>query len=225
MSLGNSYYNVGFLDKASDIYEKLLKLTGDSIDYFTAMGFVEYNKRNFSRSLELLEQAAVDSTQLMPYMALFQYCLFLGDKEQALKYGKVWVEGINATGREYPNAMHRVGSYYELQGLEKEAEYYYDLQIEICLQQIEVRRGGNYYDLASAYAVKGEVEKALENLRIWMTHQSTINMTMLGYLRMDSNFNSIRYHPEFQKILNEAETSFQAEHERVRQWLEESDML
>ena len=33
------------------------------------------------------------------------------------------------------------------------------------------------------------------------------------------------YEPEFQKIVRDVEAKYQAEHERVRQWLEENEML
>jgi len=38
-------------------------------------------------------------------------------------------------------------------------------------------------------------------------------------------FNSIRDEPEFQQIARDVEAKYQAEHERVRKWLEENDML
>jgi hypothetical protein len=43
--------------------------------------------------------------------------------------------------------------------------------------------------------------------------------------RIDPFFDSIRDEPEFQQILNDVEAKYQAEHERVRQWLEENEML
>jgi hypothetical protein len=38
-------------------------------------------------------------------------------------------------------------------------------------------------------------------------------------------FNNIRNEPEFQQIVRDMETKYQAEHERVRKWLEEQGML
>jgi len=38
-------------------------------------------------------------------------------------------------------------------------------------------------------------------------------------------FDSIRDEPEFQQIVRDLEAKYQAKHERVRQWLEENDML
>ena len=41
----------------------------------------------------------------------------------------------------------------------------------------------------------------------------------------DPLIESIRDESEFQQIVSEIEAKYQAEHERVRQWLEENDML
>ena len=51
---------------------------------------------------------------------------------------------------------------------------------------------------------------------------------MLGrptLVKTDPLFDSIRGEPEFQQIVPDVEAKYQAEHERVRQWLEENDML
>lgn len=48
---------------------------------------------------------------------------------------------------------------------------------------------------------------------------------ILIFLKYDSHLNPLRDNPEFQQILKEAEDKFNAEHERVRQWLEENEML
>jgi hypothetical protein len=47
----------------------------------------------------------------------------------------------------------------------------------------------------------------------------------LTYLKYDPLFDSIRNDTEFQQILRNMEAKYQAEHERVRKWLEEQGML
>ena len=44
-------------------------------------------------------------------------------------------------------------------------------------------------------------------------------------IKNDPLFNSIRNEPEFQKIVGELESKDQAEHGRVRKWLEEQGKL
>ena len=43
--------------------------------------------------------------------------------------------------------------------------------------------------------------------------------------RYNPLFNSIRNEPEFQQIVRDVEAKYQAEHERVRKWLEETGQL
>ena len=48
---------------------------------------------------------------------------------------------------------------------------------------------------------------------------------MVTFIKDDPLFNSIRNEPEFQRIVSDVEAKYQAEHERVRKWLEENGML
>jgi hypothetical protein len=44
-------------------------------------------------------------------------------------------------------------------------------------------------------------------------------------MKNDPLFNSIRNEPEFQQIVKNVEAKYQAEHERVRKWLQGQGML
>ena len=45
------------------------------------------------------------------------------------------------------------------------------------------------------------------------------------WIKNDPLLNSIREEPEFRQIVRDVEAKYQAEHERVRQWLEDNEML
>jgi hypothetical protein len=77
-----------------------------------------------------------------------------------------------------------------------------------------------YYDLAAVYAFRGEKDKAYKNLKIYNQSQR-ITLFMAMTMKTDPLFNSIRNEPEFQQIAKEIEAKYQAEHERVRKWLED----
>ena len=58
--------------------------------------------------------------------------------------------------------------------------------------------------------------------------RSLINISikrLLNLINSDSSLYSLRNEPEYQEILKEMEAKYQAEHERVRKWLEEQGML
>ena len=83
---------------------------------------------------------------------------------------------------------------------------------------------GTHYDLAGVYAFRGDKEKAYENLRIFNQTQ-VLPLMMVMLINNDPLFNSLRDELEFQQIVKDVEAKYQAEHERVRQWLEENDVL
>ena len=48
---------------------------------------------------------------------------------------------------------------------------------------------------------------------------------MINLFKADPLLDNIRDEPELQKIVRDVETKYNAEHVRVRQWLEENEML
>ena len=103
------------------------------------------------------------------------------------------------------------------------------MQIEYSNKSIELGREyaqirWAHYDLAGMYAFRGKRDKAYENLKIFNQKQVE-PLFMVTLIKDDPMFDSIRDEPEFQQIVRDVEAKYQAEHERVRQWLEENDML
>jgi len=153
----------------------------------------------------------------------------VGEPEQSLNYYKKLIDRIESLGTLSTNYMHRVAYAYWVNGLKEEAEHYFDLQIDYSNWNIEYGREEAlrfwaYYDLASVYAFRGDKEKAYEYLRIY-NQTPVVSLWMMKIMQKDPLFDSLRDEPEFQQILQDVETKYQAEHERVRQWLEENDML
>jgi molybdopterin converting factor small subunit len=48
---------------------------------------------------------------------------------------------------------------------------------------------------------------------------------MVTLIKDDPLFAGLRNEPEFQQIVRDVEAKYQAEHERVRKWMEEQGML
>jgi hypothetical protein len=127
------------------------------------------------------------------------------------------------------NSMQRIGYAYLQNGYKKEAEYFFNEQIKYSNRINELKRPENglytYYDLAGVYAFRGDKEKAYENLKIFNQKQIRMSLWVVTYIKNDPLFNSIRNESEFQQIARDIEAKYQAEHERVRKWLEENNLL
>ena len=81
-----------------------------------------------------------------------------------------------------------------------------------------------YYDRAGVFAQMGEKDKAYKNLRV-INQRQRVNIWMPMLMKTDPSFINIRNEPEFQQIMKNTEAKYQAEHERVKNWLEEQGML
>jgi tetratricopeptide (TPR) repeat protein len=230
-SLAVSYIDVGFIEKANSNLE-YLKLIGEPFQYLCFAAYGEAKQSNYEKELEFLKKAyAIDSThvQTLTGFGLGQCYSFLGQFEESLKYYKKFVERKEALGQFYLIESHRIGYAYFKNGYKKEADYYFDKQIDYCNSQIKFYRPWAqalypYYDLAGVYAFRGDKEKAYKNLRIF-NQRKTESLWMVTLIKNDPLFNSIRNEPEFQQIVKDVETKYQAEHERVRKWLEETGQL
>jgi TolB-like protein len=231
--------DAGFSEKAKQYYLNKLKLDGDSLDYYSALVSDEFSLANFSKSIEYgIKGYAIDSTNEEILQFLGGNYARIGQYEESLKYYKKWIEVLKTQGAlaisspfnsNLYNNMHRVGYSYWQNGYKKEAEYYFNEQINYCNRMIDSKRLFAqtlypYYDLASVYAFRGEKDKAYENLRIF-NQRKTDPLWMVMLIKTDPLFNSIRNEPEFQQIVRDVEAKYQAEHERVRKWLEEQGML
>lgn len=228
--LGGLCYSAGFPEKAKYYYLEALKLDGDSIKYLSSLAEIEHSHGNYKKSLEFLEKInAIDTTYDVDSRLALNY-LFTGQFEKSLKYVKKWIDSLRATKQIIRDELGNIGYIYWVNGNKKEAEYYFDKQVEYCLDNIKkYDQNANgvfytYYDLAGVYAFRGEKEKAYKSLRIYNQSQR-IDFYMLMLIKSDPLFNNIRKEPEFQQIVRDVEAKYQAEHERVRKWLEETGQL
>ena len=82
----------------------------------------------------------------------------------------------------------------------------------------------SFYKLAALFAFQGNKEKAYEYFD-QLNKQQKMPLWMVTCITNDPVFDSLRGDPQFQQIVRDVEAKYEAEHERVRQWLEENDML
>jgi TolB-like protein len=222
--IGLKFSLAGFPEKANYYFLEAFKLDGDSIRYLSSLANIEYIQGNYKKSLELLRRIiAMDSTyssSLATWLAA-NY-MYNGQPDTSLKYLEKWKP--HSLTRYDLYAIGCIGYIYWINGYKTEAEHWFDKEVEYCLANIE-RSDPNglnpneHYRFAEIYALKGDKVKAYKNLKIFNQKQGE-NLEWLTQTKKNPFFNSIRHEPEFQKIIKDMETKYQAEHERVKKWLE-----
>jgi TolB-like protein/tetratricopeptide (TPR) repeat protein len=228
--LSEAYDRSGFIEEAKNYNAEALKLNGDSIEYLLSSGRIEWHQGNFKKATEFLGKGYLINSNRSEILNNLAYSyLFAGQYKESLNYYIKYLERLTTLGQFDLHNMHRIGYAYWENGYKKEAEYYFDKQIEYSYNLIKSDRPFaqlfyTYYDLAGVYAFRGDRDKAYENLRIF-NRREIIPLWMPTLIKTDPLFDKIRNEPEFQQIVRDVESKYQAEHERVRKWLTEQGKL
>jgi TolB-like protein/Tfp pilus assembly protein PilF len=228
--LSYQYLEAGLLEYYKNYLQKAFKLKGDSLDYYTCFECIEYHHSNFATAIEYNKKRfTADSSNADILFYSGKYCSYIGQYKEALKYYKKALENSKSLSYEKIFSLYLVGWAYWQNGYKEEAEYYFNKQIDYCNKLNELGRvlGDPYhkfYDLAAVYAFRGERDKAYNYLRIFNKRQM-VQQSWVIEINNNPLFNSIRNEPEFQQIVRDVEAKYQAEHERVRKWLEEQERL
>jgi TolB-like protein/Tfp pilus assembly protein PilF len=219
----------GFHDKAVNCYKEAFKLDNDSLEYFKKLAGEQYACGNYAKAAEIYKNALVnDSTDMDIVLGLGQQYMYLNHYKESLYYFRKYIEYFKQTGRLKETSFHRFGYIYWKNGYNKEANYWLNKQKAILEVSIKDRSNpflmNAYYDLAGICAFMGEKNKAYENLRL-LNQIKVFPRMWLTLIKIDPLLDNLRNEPEFQKIVSELEAKYQAEHERVKKWLEKQGML
>lgn len=227
-SIGWEYMLAGFPEKAYYYWQEALNLDGDSSKYYIYVAMNEFYRGNFEKSIEYADKAyLIDSTDTYPFFNIGSALnhIFLGNYEKSLKYINKYLEYLKSSEQTDISNVWIIGYIYWKNGHIEKAEYFFNETIKNSNRMIDLGRAYAqapevYYDLAGIYAFRGETDKAFKNLRIF-SQKPCVEIKWGTLLKNDPLFDSIRGEPEFQQIIRDIEAKYQAEHERVRKWLEE----
>ena len=178
--------------------------------------------------LEILTKRYLkDSNNLTTNLNLARTYAKLGQDMESLKYTKKYENRLNERSYLFYSGRTEIGYAYWRNGYKKDAEKWFDEQIKISERSLKL---GRYYsmdaycDMASIYSLTNQKEKAFESLRNFAKNH-IFPYYRVKWIKEDPMLNSIRNEPEFQKILKDIESKYEAEHERVGIWLEEQGKL
>ena len=229
-SLSNAYSMSGFIEQTRYYAQAIFKLDGDSVKYFLYLSAYAHDEEDFMQALDYGKKAlALDSANPEILQNIAWNFFWLGDYDSAMVYYKKFLLRIEELGEFRITGLEQIGYACWKLGMREKADYYFNQQIDYYNRINELGRVMDqylwtYYNLAAIYAFRGEREKAYENLRIYNQKQN-ISYWFLITIKRDPLFDSIREESEFQQIVSDMEAKYQAEHQRVKQWLEENDML
>jgi TolB-like protein/Flp pilus assembly protein TadD len=223
-----AYDAAGFPEKEEYYNLQALQLDGDSLAYFKTAGWTKYDQGDFENAIAALEKGlAKDSTDVEILGWLGASHMILGQYGKSLEYfQKRYIEQSKAPDFSMQGDINLGYVYWKI-GFKKEADYYYGQSFKHLAKKVEKSESdaGTYYSLAAVYLYMGEKEKAYKNLKMYSEKNQYPHKGTVTWLKNAFLLYSIRDEPEFQQIVKDVEAKYQAEHERVRKWLDENNML
>jgi TolB-like protein/AraC-like DNA-binding protein/Tfp pilus assembly protein PilF len=227
--LGDAYgIFAGFREKANYYYQEALELDGDTTAYLRRLADEESVSGNYTKSVQILKKCyARDSNEVGISWNLASIYELSGQYKEALKYVKKFEKNLEAYPWLVYTSRRVIGMVYLKNGYKNEADRWFREQKRVSEESIKMGRWYSIdanFDIAALYAFMGEKGKAYENLKM-VDKIHICPLWLLNLIKNDPFFNSIRNEPEFQRIVHDLEAKYQAEHERVRRWIEKTTNL
>jgi TolB-like protein/AraC-like DNA-binding protein len=225
--LGQAYLDVGFIDSAKSCYRKAFEFDGNKGLYLFNLSDIEFCLENFEEALRIGNEAYKVDSAYYPETAYFY-----GEIDhvgEAFLQAKKLLRKFEISGKINLDEAHRIGYAFWRAGKYSDARKFFDMQISYSRESIKLKRMISqyrlaHYDLAGTYAFLGYRETAYQYLDE-VDKKSFYPLWWVTLAKHDPLFNSLRNDEKFRKILQNMQTKFQAEHERVKKWLEDQKTL
>lgn len=224
------YWNRDLPEPMEYCLNEYLSISGDSLLYFTLMYYSEFQHGRFEDGIKFAQDGyALDTTDRDAILILGNAYLNLEMYEQAYPYYIRYFSGLDNSGDLDVNDMNRMGYLLSKLGKDEEAKQYFKEMIGHCKSHIRMNtsygRQGASFDIAGVYAFLGERDSAYHYLDRFNETNYQIAYIIAMLKDLDPLFEPIRKELRFQQLLIQMEAKYQSETDRVRQWLEENEML
>jgi len=225
--LGQAYLDVGFIDSAKSCYRQAYEFDGNKGLYLFNLSDIEFCLEHFEEAIRIGYEASKVDSAYYPEAAYFY-----GERNhtgEAFLQAKRLLREFERSGKINLDQAHRIGYAFWRAGEYGQARKFFEMQIHRSRESIKLKRMISqlklaHYDLAGTYAFLGDREKAYQYLDE-VDKSSFYPLWWITLVKHDPLFNSLRNDDKFRKILQNMQTKFQAEHERVKKWLEEQKTL
>jgi len=230
-SLGTWYELLGFNDNAIDIYNQILRITGDSLQYFIRMSGPYFAKRDWKTSSSYAERIIkLDNENFWAYGQLALINIYLGNDDKISFYTGKMKDLVKKNVFSF-NDFYLPDGYLNWKKGDKEQAVREFQQVEkFYLQLINSNLSSGqtnnfyYYTIAKIHALQGDKNKAFEYLEKIDT-DILKNSWFIEDMELSPFFESVRHEVRFKTIYDLMKSKWQKEHDLVGVWLSENNLL
>ena len=224
LHLANALVQTGFVDEAMTYIDKSLEYNPEN--YYSPLVriyilFARDGDLDQTRKL-LFREWKKDTTRLDILQEVAKVHYYQENYDSAYHYYEkfVWARDTYGLGI-YPQEDIKIAYTYKKKGLESEAERFYKSYAAFCEEDESIYKS---MSTAIQYVYEGKREQAIEQLRAFTT-QDNYQYWVLLFLKEDPLIKPLEDHPEFKGIIKQIEDRFWDDHAKLKELLEEKDLL
>ena len=224
LHLSNAFIQSGFVEEAEKHINKSLAYNPENIFSEYVKAYIMYAKNeDLAQIRDLLVTTLVkDTARLDVLQEVAKIYYYERDYQNAYKYYKKFTNIKESQQLDiYPSEDAKIAVVFANVGLEAESDRYFDTYLNYANNDKSIYKN---LSLAMYYAYKGNTEKTLEQMKLFARQDNYMYWTIL-FLKIDPLIDPIKDNPEFQLLLQEIETKFWKDHQRIKGSLEEKGLL
>jgi tetratricopeptide (TPR) repeat protein len=120
------------MDRARNVYLEAFKMDGDSVKYLTELGDIIEIEGDFYKAIDYCNKVlTIDSTNAATLFRLAMNYQYLNKNNESFKYFIKYSERLRELGELNLNRNHRIGYTYWQIGKRKEADSYFEKQLNL----------------------------------------------------------------------------------------------
>ena len=223
LQLSNALVSSGFADEALKYINKSLDYNAENFYAPHLKAFILFAKDgNIERTRNLLlKEWKKDTTRLDILQDIAKLYYIEENYHSAYSYFKKFVEAREANGLDiYIQENVKIALVYKEMGLDKEAEKLFNDFTIYCESDQSIYRSVN---LVWKYAYEGEVNKAMEQLRVFSETENYLYWFLL--IEDEPLIKPLKTHQAFAGIMQKIKDKFWENHAKLKNTLEDNELI
>jgi TolB-like protein/AraC-like DNA-binding protein/Tfp pilus assembly protein PilF len=225
LHVANAFMQNGFVDEAGKYIERSLEYDPDNLYSGLLRIYILLAKgASLQQTRERLEALLQhDTTRYDIIKELGIICYYLKDYQGAYQYFSKMYELTHDQGLDrYQGEKAKMGLCLARLGMTVESQRYFQEYLDYAQNDQSIYRD---LSLAAYYSYQGDIERALEHMRMFSKQEKYPYWYILFLDMEDPLFEPVSKLPEFREILDEIEANFWAYQQELRESLEEKGLL
>lgn len=224
LHISNAFIQSGFIKEAAKYIERSLEYLPQNLYSQYVKAYIQFaqDKDLYRLNKSLFAVLEKDKTRLDVLQEVAKSYYYLRDFEKAAIYYKAFVEAREMYNLEiYQSENGKIGVTFDKVGEAELADKYFEQYKTWAENDHSIYRD---FSLAMYYSYKEDADKAMDLLEAFKQQENFHYWTIL-FTPIDPLADNLQKHRDYKKLFHEIESKFNSNHNRIKQMLQDKNLL